>query len=91
MEEDSVPLSNAEVLIVLKAKNQKTKLDIVEYLESITNPDIFTDKYPLEKLRDLKKNENIDESIFNLTIFSNTHDPRVISKSSLKIINNFFN
>jgi len=83
-----VPLSNREVLKVLKARsfasgdNSKCT-EMITYLESIIKG---PDKYPLEKLRDLKINYNLDASLNILTLLSNTEDLSILSSSDRKRI-----
>ena len=86
-EDTEVPLSNYEVLRVLKARENNSDPDskcteMIKYLESV----IKKDKYPLEKLRDLKINDGLDASLNTLAILSNTQDLSILSASDKKRI-----
>lgn len=81
-----VPLSNREVLKVLKARdnhNPKT-LEIIEYLESIEKGPY---KYPLEILRNIK---NLDSDLITLAVASNISDLSILSVSDRKRVEQHF-
>ena len=85
-----VPLSNREVLKVLKARNTNhhpRTLEIIEYLESIEK---YPYKYPLELLRDLKINKNLDADLVTLAIVSNISDLSILSSSDRKKVDYYF-
>jgi hypothetical protein len=87
MEELSeIPLSNSEVLRVLKArdpnKHHKKTLEMIEYLESVKN-----DKFPMNIIRTLKNEGLLEASMMNLVMLSNTSDTTLVSSADLKIIN----
>jgi hypothetical protein len=83
-----VPLSNTEVLKVLKQKKNASlkTTEFVEYLESIQH---FENKYPLEELRNIKESLNCD--LNTLAIISNTSNLDSLSKMDRKKITNHFN
>jgi hypothetical protein len=88
-----VPLSNREVLKVLKARNSNDSVqagtdnskcaEMIAYLESVIK---ISNKYPLETLRDLKTRENLDASLNTLAILANTNDLSIVSPSDRKRI-----
>ena len=87
-----VPLSNREVLKVLKARNSNSNdididnskcAEMIAYLESIVKG---PNKFPLETLRDLKIRENLDASLNTLAILANTNDISIVSPSDRKRI-----
>jgi hypothetical protein len=89
-----VPLSNREVLKVLKARtnNNQTKhcprtLEMMEYLESIEKGPYI---YPLEILRDLKISKNLDADLVKLAIVSNISDLSILSSSDRKRVEQRF-
>jgi hypothetical protein len=86
-----VPLSNREVLKVLKARVEEDSnskcTEMIAYLESVIKG---PDKYPLEKLRDLKISYNLDASLNTLAMLSNTHDLKLVSSSDRKRIIKYF-
>lgn len=88
-----VPLSNREVLKVLKArygndeKHHPRTLEMSEYLESIEKG---PHKYPLEILRDLKVSKNLDADLNTLAIVANISDLSILSNSDRKKIEQHF-
>jgi len=86
-----VPLSNREVLKVLKARNEEPDSkcsDMITYLESIIKE---FDKYPLEILRDFKVEAGLDATLNTLAILSNTNELSILSPSDRKRIIKKFN
>lgn len=90
-ETNQVPLSNREVLEVLRVRNNtehsKRTLEMKEYLESII---IIPYKYPLDILRDLKNSKNLEADLNTLAILSNTSDLSILNNSDKKIIEKHF-
>ncbi len=89
-----VPLSNHEVLLVLetrlkddKIENSKTS-EMLKYLQSIKEEHY---EYPLEILRNLKINKNLEADLDLLTIASNLSDLSILSSSDSKKILTYFN
>jgi hypothetical protein len=89
-----VPLSNREVLKVLKArpKNGEEKyyprtIEMIEYLESIEKGPYL---YPLEILRDLKTSKNLEADLITLTIVSNISDLNILSVLDRKKVEQHF-
>ncbi len=91
-----VPLSNREVLKVLKARkggqmehqyanasHHPRTLEMLEYLESIEKKPY---KYPLEILRDIK---NIEANLNTLAIVSNISDLSILSSSDSRRIKQY--
>jgi len=86
-EETEVPLSNREVIKVLKAReNMETNKDIADMITYLETTITQKDKYPLEKLRDIKKSEGLEASLITLAILSNTQDLTILSSSDKKRI-----
>lgn len=90
-----VPLSNREVLKVLKArinneengqKHHSRTNEMIEYLESVEG--VY--KYPLEVLRDLKTTKGLDADLATLATVSNISDLSIISESDRKRIEQYF-
>jgi hypothetical protein len=88
-----VPLSNREVLKVLKARkggqtehpqHHPRTLEMLEYLESIEKGPY---KYPLEILRDIK---NIEADLTTLAVVSNVSDLSILSPSDRKKVEQRF-
>jgi len=84
-----VPLSNREVLKVLKARTNKDQhhprtLEMLEYLEFIEKGPY---KYPLEILRDIK---NLQANLITLTLVANTSDLGILSSSDRKRVEQHF-
>lgn len=92
-----VPLSNREVLKVLKArtedpdnegqKHHPRTVEMIEYLESVGKGPY---KYPLEILRDLKTSKNLDADLVTLAIVSNISDLSILNSSDRKRIEQHF-
>jgi len=88
-----VPLSNREVLKVLKARNTTKEkhhprtLEIIDYLESVEKG---PHKYPLETLRDLKTSKNLDADLITLGIVSNVSDLSILNNSDRKKVEYYF-
>jgi hypothetical protein len=90
-----VPLSNREVLKVLRArtsgasesKHHLRTLEMMTYLESIEKGPY---KYPLEILRNLKVSKNLDAELITLAIVSNTSDLSMLSSSDRKRVEQHF-
>jgi hypothetical protein len=88
--EDITPLSNREVLKVLKARKNDghpRTLEMIEYLDSIEKGPY---KYPLEILRDIKTKKNLEADLTTLTIVSNVSDLSILSASDRKRIEQHF-
>lgn len=87
-EDTEVPLSNIEVLKVLKARpsNSPFNMEIIEYLEKFTNS---KELYSLEILRNIKNEYNLDADITKLAIVSNTQDISILSSSDKKRIEQY--
>ncbi len=83
-----VPLSNREVLKVLKARSNENHhprtLELIEYLETIEKGPY---KYPLETLRNLKKNLSAD--LITLAVVSNISDLSILNNSDRKKIEQY--
>ena len=75
-----VPLSNYEVIKVLKAK--KINNDLITYLESVQLPYI----YPLESLREIK---GLEADLTKLAVLSNTNNIDSFSEHDRKRINKY--
>jgi len=89
-----VPLSNREVLKVLKARNNSNEgkhhsrtIEMMEYLDSIEKG-VY--KYPLEILRELKTTKNLDADLLTLAIVSNISDINILNNSDKKKIQQYF-
>jgi hypothetical protein len=90
-----VPLSNREVLKVLRArtndsngtKHHPRTLEMMEYLESIEKGPY---QYPLEILRDLKISKNLDADLITLAVVSNISDLSILSSSDRKRVEQHF-
>lgn len=89
-----VPLSNREVLKVLKArtnsnegKHHQRTLEIMQYLDSIEKG---TYKYPFEILRELKTSKNLDSDLITLAVVSNISDLNILPASDKKKIEQYF-
>lgn len=98
-----VPLSNREVLKVLKARYIKPSdndqdqaidqphhprtIEMIEYLESIEKGPY---RYPLEILRNLKINKNLDADLTTLAIVSNMSDISILNLSDQKRVTAYF-
>lgn len=88
-----VPLSNREVLKVLKArdsgeqKHHPRTLEMKIFLETVEKGAY---KYPLEILRDIKINKNLDADLNTLAIVSNISDLSILSPSDRKRIEQHF-
>lgn len=88
-----VPLSNREVLKVLKARNVNEEkhhsrtLEMIEYLELIEKGPYL---YPLETLRSLKNNIDLEADLTTLTIISNISDLSLLQKSDRLKIEKYF-
>lgn len=92
-----VPLSNREVLKVLKARTEDPEnegqkhhprtVEMIEYLESVEKGPY---KYPLEVLRDLKTSKNLDADLVTLAVVSNISDLSILSSSDRKRIEQHF-
>lgn len=85
-----VPLSNREVLKVLKAriqtgengeKHHPRTLEMVEYLETVEKGPY---NFPLETLRNISK--NLSSDITTLAILSNISDDSIVNASDRKRI-----
>jgi hypothetical protein len=78
-----VPLSNREVLKVLKARTTENPKcsEMIEYLESINKGPY---KYPLEILRDFKVNNTLDADMITLAVVSNISDLSILTPSDRK-------
>jgi hypothetical protein len=78
-----VPLSNMEVLKVLKAKNEISPevSEMIAYLESVENNKC--DKYPLEHLREIR---GIKADLVTLAVVSNLSDLSLLSDSDRKLV-----
>jgi hypothetical protein len=91
LELTEVPLSNREVLKVLKARpnpNEHPRTsEMIKYLESIEKGP-YT--YPLEILRNLKISKNLEADLNTLTIVSNVSDLSILSPSDRKRIEQHF-
>ena len=82
--EEIVPLSNREVLKVLKARTEKhhpRTLEMLEYLETVEKGSY---KYPLEILRDLKISKSLAADLTTLAIVANISDLNILSPSDHK-------
>jgi len=84
-----VPLSNREVLKVLKERKQENDInsiykDMMIYLDLVIKEN--EDIYPLEILRDVKIAEKLDADLNTLAILSNTNDLSILSSSDKKRI-----
>lgn len=87
-----VPLSNREVLKVLKARkdglngesHHPRTLEMLEYLESIEKGP-YT--YPLEILRDIK---NLQADLHTLAMVSNMSDLSILTPSDRKRVDQYF-
>ncbi len=83
-----VPLSNREVLKVLKARkggqtehqHHPRTIEMLEYLESVEKGPYL---YPLEILRDIK---NIEADLITLAVVSNISDLSILTPSDRKRI-----
>jgi hypothetical protein len=92
-----VPLSNREVLKVLKArtcdsenegqKHHPRTVEMMEYLDSVEKGPY---NYPLEVLRDLKNNGSLEADLITLTMVSNTSDLGILNNSDRKKIEQHF-
>ncbi len=90
-----VPLSNREVLKVLKARkggelehqqpHHPKTLEMLEYLESVEKDPYI---YPLEILREIK---NLEANLTTLAVVSNVSDLNILSTSDRKRVENYFN
>ncbi len=83
---EEVPLSNSEVLKVLKAKtsiNQNSKCsEILKYLQSIP----ISNKYSLELLRDLKTQNILETDLLTLAMVSNISDLSILKEQDRNTI-----
>jgi hypothetical protein len=86
-----VPLSNEEVLKVLKARTSREEhprtLDMITYLETIKKGSY---KYPLEVLRNLKTTKNLEAELTTLAVVSNISDTSILSASDKKLVEQHF-
>jgi len=86
MDKTEIPLSNTEVLKVLKGKiseeNSLIGCEMLNYLNEIG----IKEKYPMENLRDLK---GLTCDPVQLVILSNTNCTDNISLQDIKLINKY--
>lgn len=87
---EEIPLSNHEVYKILSARkgpmNEKTE-SILQYLKSIN---CEKTSYPLEKLREMKFNRELESDIIKLTMASNSNDTSILSENDENIIRKNF-
>lgn len=83
---EDIPLGNAEVLKVLKGRTNVSDniREIIEYIESVKKDNV----YPMEKLRDLKTSVQLEASLVQLAILSNTNDEKLVNVQDLTKIKN---